>query len=632
MRVILPLVFLALSLAWITTREGTTPRADLVFVNQNEVFTLDPQRMSWMQDLRIAQAMYEGLLRWDPADYSVRPGVASLPGVSDDGLTYTFKLDQDARWSNGVPVTAHDFAYAWMRAMLPDTAADYAGLFFVIDGAEDFLAWRADRLASFNGDAAGLWQETEDQFRDTVGIDVIDERTLEVRLAMPTAYFKDLLCFGTFFPLHRPAVEGWSHDAAAAWPTGPHPPFADRGRVSLDPATARFQQDPSWSRPGNHVANGPYMLDGWRYKRDFRLARNPHFHRAHEVKTERITIRTIEDPNTAVLAFSSGEVDWLAGVGVDYKSDLIEQRLAYDQRHADEFATLRASGMSEAEALAALPEPGPGERRDLHIIPSFGTDFYSFNCRPELADGRVNPFADARVRRAFVHATDRTQITEHVTRMRERPSDTLIPHGSIAGYESPTGLGFDPDAARREMQAAGWIDRDGDGRVEDESGAPFPPVEILFTTNTSRYKWISINLKSQWESTLGVSVVLVAKESGFYKEDLRSGAFMIARGRWYGDYGDPTTFLDFCRTGDGNNDRGYSNPAVDDLLARAMEERDPDARFALLSECERIVVAEDVPMLTICQLVELYMYDPAHLRGISHHPRLSQFMGEMYTP
>ncbi|MCZ6735403.1 MAG: hypothetical protein O7C65_06395, partial [Planctomycetota bacterium] len=101
------------------------------------------------------------------------------------------------------------------------------------------------------------------------------------------------------------------------------------------------------------------------------------------------------------------------------------------------------------------------------------------------------------------------------------------------------------------------------------------------------------------------------------------------RGRWYGDYGDPTTFLDLFKTGDGNNDRGYSNAYVDELLQRAARETDPQRRMRILEECERFLFAEEVPMLVLCQLVQLYMYEPAKVTGLSRHPRLTQYLWQM---
>jgi oligopeptide transport system substrate-binding protein len=719
MRLLAPFALIIVALTTVVWLDDTPPEADLIFVNQNEVFTLDPQRMSYIQDLRLAHALYEGLVRWDNHDYSILPAAADLPTVSEDGLTYTFEIRPEAVWANGDPVTAHDFVYAWQRALLPDTAADYSNMFFAIEGGAAFFDWRAGLTAGFAaepwsdaatatptsvraavgrlerlldadpwpagvarppdaarpriraaleslraaarletglettlGDAADartwvkqldapdsraaeaawMWEETQRRFRDTVGLEVRGDRTLVVRLTRPTAYLLDLLCFGVFFPVHRPTVEGWPADhprSPRGWIGVEPPSLASRQWVRLDPSAGKLEQKHEWAKPHSHVGNGTHRLVEWRYKRDLRLEPSPTFHDAARVRSGSILARTIEDTNTAVLAYESGHVDWLVDVSTDYQADMLEEFERYRARHADELAALMADGRTFDEALAALPAPGPGERRNIRVFPTFGTDFYSFNCRPLLNDRRPNPFARAEVRRAFAMAIDKRVIVERVTRLDEPILRTLIPPDTIEGYNSPHGLDHDPDAARATLRAAGWEDRDADGFVEDAQNRPFPVVDLLYTTNIPRYKWISLELKSQWERELGVRVELRATETKFYREDLKQGEFMIARGRWYGDYGDPTTFLDLCKSTDGNNDRKYKSRKVDDWLEQASLERDPEKRMRILEECERYLFEEEVPILPLCQLVQVYMFEPNRVRGLSEHPRLTQFLWQM---
>ncbi len=129
----------------------------------------------------------------------------------------------------------------------------------------------------------------------------------------------------------------------------------------------------------------------------------------------------------------------------------------------------------------------------------------------------------------------------------------------------------------------------------------------------------------------GQRVELRPAETKFYREDLKRGRFMIARGRWYGDYGDPTTFLDICRSTDGNNDRKYRSDVVDGLLDEAAVIRDRDTRMRKLAECEEVLFGPDGdhPMIVLCQLMQVYMYEPGRVRGLSTHPRLTQFLWQM---
>lgn len=613
MRLLVPFLLLAAAVLIALQADRPRPRADVVFAQRSDIFTLDPQRMSYQQDLRMATAIYETLVTLDPDDCSFRPGVAERWEVSDDGRTYTFHLRDDARWSNGDPVLASDFLYAWRRALLPDSAADYSGLFMHVAGADEFFAWRQEALAAFASrpspgpdDAADLWAETERRFRETVGFTSPDPRTIVIRLVKPVPYFLDLVAFPVWSPVHEASVARFT---------------------SIDPGTGRVNQRHGWTKPGTLVSNGPYRLVEWRYKRDMRLERNERYWNRSNVPSASIEARVLEDANTTVLACDSGAIDWVADTLVEYRADMLEQRQAYLERHRSEFERLRAGGRTVDEAVAALPPPGPGERRNIRGFDAFGTDFFSFNCRPELPGGRPNPFHDARVRRAFALGVDKKVLVERVTRLNERIAGTLVPPGSIPGYESPQGLPFDPARARAELAAAGWTDRDGDGLVEDTDGRRFPTVDVLYSSGSPRYKNLSLALRDMWRSTLGVECDLREKEGKLYKDDLKGGNFMVARGGWYGDYGDPTTFLDLARSTDGNNDRGYRNADYDAMLDAAAAEADPARRLELLSDAERFLVEDAVPMLPICQYLTIYMYDPTRLEGLTEHPRLEQELG-----
>lgn len=595
----------------IVTCERSAPRAEVTF-SSADVFTLDAQRMSYMQDLRVARAILEGLCTVDPDTNEPRPGVASSWEVAPDGRTWTFHLRDDARWTTGEPVTSDDFRQSWRRLLLPDTAADYSALLFGIRGAEEFFAWRTNALAARSaqgqtdwGSARALWDESLDRFDSLVGLRAPDPKTLVVELEAPTPYWADLCAFPTLSPIHQPTLKRFER---------------------LDPVSGRMGYEPGWTKPGTLVTNGPLRLVSWQYKRGMRLERNPTYHTPHAVECESVSILPIEDANTAVLAYESGALDWVSDLTADFRADLAAAARKWLDRHRVAYDALIARGLGVDAALAALPAPEPslGERNDVHALSAFGTDFWSFNCRPNLSDGSVNPFADKRVRRAFALAVDKVALTTQVTRLSEPVATTLVPRGSIPGYESPTGLTHDVERARRELASAGWIDRDKDGLVENELGEPFPVVDMLYMTGNPRVKNIAIALAAMWRDALGVPCELRGKDGKFAKEDLRQGNFMVARGGWYGDYADPTTFLDLSKTGNGNNDRAFSNREFDSLLDQAAAELDPSARMALLTRAERLLVEDEMPILPLCQYVTLYMYDPSKIHGLSRHPRLSQ--------
>ncbi len=512
------------------------------------------------------------------------PGAAESWDVSPDGRTWTFHLRPDARWSDGSQVTSGDFRDAWMRLMLPDMAADYSAFALEVDGAQAFFEWRSKALSEYaaaiesgerspSGEAAtALWEKTREQFDERVGLSCPDDLTLVVRLRRPIQYWLDLAGFATMSPVHRPSL-------AAA--------------LSINPTTGAVEVDPRWTKPGRLVSNGPFMLTAWEYQRRVRLEPNPQYWDRDRVLPRSVETRSYEDNNTAVLAFESGAIDWIADVTVDYRADMA--------------AEVRA-----------------GHRTNLHVLPAFGTDYFQFNCRERLPDGRANPFVDPRVRRAFAMAVDKRILVENITRMHERVADSLTPEGSIPGYEPPPGLASDPAAAKALLAEAGWVDRDGDGVVQDAAGDPFPTVDILFSTSSTRYGAMALALRDMWRDALGVQVEVLGKDTKFFRDDLKRGQFLVARGGWFGDYGDPATFLELLRTGDGNNDRKYSSPRFDALLEAAAVEIDPIRRLDILRQAEALVVQDDLPLLPICRFVNVFMYDPSELEGISVHPRNEQ--------
>ncbi|MFG0285447.1 MAG: peptide ABC transporter substrate-binding protein [Phycisphaerales bacterium JB039] len=602
MKLFAPALLLLLVVAATFVTDKPLPPADFTFINRGDVTTLDPQRMSWMQDLRVGRLVFEGLVANDvfTDGYDIVPAVAERWEISPDGLLYTFHLRPDARWTNGAPVTAHDFVYSWRRALLPDTASDYSGLFQLIRGAGAFYAWReaalnehAEAARALSADqreaeARALWQRTLDAFDDLVGVEALDERTLRVELERPTPYFLDLCAFAVFYPVYEPVVSQYE---------------------TVQPADGRIKLESGWTKPDKLVSNGPYQLKVWRFKRDMYFVQNPHYWNRQALDVQTMKCPSVEDPNAAVLAFRTGTVDWVSDVTPAYRADMLADKLQFYEENRAEYDRLRAMGLDQFEIDRRLPDD---PRKNIHAVSAFGTYWYNFNCLPALPDGRPNPFHDATVRRAFAMAIDKQTIVREVRRTGEQVATTIIPPGSIGGYDSPAGVPFDPVAAARLLDDAGYADR-----------STLPTIELLFNKDAG-HDLIAQSIAKDWERYLGVETRLVQKEIKVYKDDLKKQNYMTGRAGWYGDYGDPTTFLDVNRRDDGNNDRKYDNPAYDALLDQAAAQTDPDARMALLEEAERIIMDEDLPMVPIFHYVTMYLFDPDELSGINPHPRTTQ--------
>jgi oligopeptide transport system substrate-binding protein len=291
---------------------------------------------------------------------------------------------------------------------------------------------------------------------------------------------------------------------------------------------------------------------------------------------------------------------------------MIAQKQQFYDEHRAEYQRLKAEGLDQFEIDRRLP---PDPRKCIHVVNTFGTYFYNFNCLPRLRDGRPNPFADPRVRRAFAMAVDKQALVDEVRRVGDRVANTLIPRDSITGYRSPAGLGFDPPAARKLLAEAGYKD-----------GASFPIVVEILTNTEGDHGPMAEFIAKQWQEHLGVQVALVQKEIRAFRDDLKNANYIVSRAGWYGDYGDPTTFLDTSRTDNGNNDRKYSSPAYDGLMDAAASELDPEKRLRLLEKAEALLMDEDLPMLPLYQYMTIYLFNPDKVSGLNAHPRTDQHL------
>lgn len=552
------------------------PPADFTFINRGTISTLDPAAMSWMQDIRMALTIWEGLCTYHPQTTEPIPGSALPPEISEDRTVYTFSIRPEARWSNGEPLTAHDFVYGWRRAFEPGTAADYSFFFDRIVGVTEYTDWRngeIERLGSIKDPDEQRRQrdahlaEADRRFAESVGIRALDDKTLEVRLTRPVPYFLDLCAFSTFLPVHRESVE----------------------RFKVLGETGLIYYDEQWVKPGNAVHNGPFVMTEWKFKQHIMLERNPHYWNRNAVKLERMKELEVEDANTAWLLYSGGQADWLSYVKTVYAPKLIA---------------------SSASPLPnALNKRGTG-REDIHVVPAFGTYFYNFNCTERLPGGRPNPFLDPRVRQAFTMAIDKKTLIEEVVREGQTVATTFIPPNTIPGYPVIEGLPYDPPKARALLAEAGYPNGDG-----------LPEIVVLFNTGF-RHGDYAQAIVAMWERELGVDGRVEGMEGKTFLELKHDVNFVICRAGWYGDYGDPTTFLEMFETGNGNNDSGYSDPEYDRMLAEADAELDPQRRLEKLADVERYLVNEGLPLLPIYHDVTVCAFDPDKVKNLYLTPRM----------
>ncbi|MCB1109603.1 MAG: peptide ABC transporter substrate-binding protein [Chlamydiia bacterium] len=231
--------------------------------------SLDPRISNESPCTHIITMLFEGLMCLGP-NGEILPGVAESYELSEDQCTYTFHL-RDSQWSNGDPVTAYDFEYAWKKSVNPLTAHNGAVTFYVIKNVEACISKQA-RI-------------------DEVGIRALNAKTLQVELEHPAAYFPYLCASSTYSPVHKGLVE----------------------------------KNPQWANTANSdfVCNGPFVIKHWKKSVELYVEKNPLFWNAEVVAIPGIRIQIITDATTQCFLFEKGELDWLGQPFNSIPRDLI---------------------------------------------------------------------------------------------------------------------------------------------------------------------------------------------------------------------------------------------------------------------------------------------------------------------
>lgn len=224
--------------------------------NGQEPQTLDPHLADGVPAGNILRDLFEGLTAEAP-DGRIVPGVAMRWNISRDGRTYTFYLRRDARWSNGDPLLAEDFVWSLRRSANPATASNAANMLLPIENAAAVIAGREPAEA--------------------LGVEALDEHTLQIRLTDPTPYFLGLLTHSATYPVHRPSIEAHG---------------------------SRF------SRPGNLVSNGAYRLENWIVRSRIELQRNVHYWDDGNTLIDAVVYYPLEDQSTELKQFRAGVLHW----------------------------------------------------------------------------------------------------------------------------------------------------------------------------------------------------------------------------------------------------------------------------------------------------------------------------------
>jgi oligopeptide transport system substrate-binding protein len=488
---------------------------------------IDPATTVGLPEFDIEAQVFEGLTRLD-ANGTPQPAIAKSWTISKDGKTYLFTL-RDSYWTNGTPVNAYDFEYAWKRALSPELASEYAYQLYYIYGGEayntsikvgtKYYAQTVDAkgnpvMQKVGGKDVRVpnMKKPIDPSTD-VGVTAVDAKTLKVYLASPTPYFLSLCAFMTLMPVCKAVVSknaNWTKDDLKAY-----------------------------------ITNGPFKAVSWSHNEKMELIKNPTYWDKANVKIDKLTYYMIEDASTALTQYQSG--------------------------------ALEGSDSVPLSELPALVKSG-----DCKIMPFLAVYCYMFNVTKK-------PFNDVRVRKALTLAINRTSIVTNITLGGEVPALGWVPYGfpdatPTTDFRKAGTEKFYKDndiaTAKALLAQAGY-----------PNGKGFPTFAITFNSS-SAHKSIAEAIQQMWKTNLGITCTLRNEEWGVFTDDQTNLNYDVCRRGPTADYVDANTFLDMFVTDSGRNRTGWSNKAYDADIAKAKITSDPKARMKLLHDAESILMKE----------------------------------------
>lgn len=538
--------------------------------------TIDPGKAAENSGGAIITNIFAGLTQPHPVTLEAMPDVAERWDISPDGMRYTFHL-RSSTWSDGTPLTAADYEYAWRRVLDPRTASKYSSFLFGLKYGEQFnlralvvrgvgalseasLRELLEQTAPVESvrfapelDAAFVVVGGEESARPKlrkqllrelvyknwhgytldirefdpalVGVHARDAHTLEVELEAPLPYFLHITKYYTAMPVPRHVLER-----------------LERAGKNTD----------LWTRPEHIVSNGPFTLEQAKFRQSMLLTKNPRYWDASHTKLEHVKLLIIDGANTVLNMYEAGELD-----------------------------SIGPTSALPLEFLDLLRT-----KRDFHASPSLAMYFYWLNTK-------APPVDDVRVRSALSLAVDRQSLVTNVLRGGQIPTADMVPTG-LSGYPGLHSPIFDPERARQLLIEAGYGPQH-----------PFPKITLRYNTAES-HRQIAEAVQAMWRKNLGVEVELENQEWKVYLKSLQAHEFQVARQGWIGDYPDPHTFLELMSSHNGNNHSAWQDPRYDALLERANRQLDPRRRRELLMEAERIAM-DAVPVLP------LYVYTRSEL-------------------
>lgn len=470
-------------------------------------FNIDPTLAYENNGIMVITNAFEGLIEMNDKGEPV-PAVAESWTSNEDFSEYVFNIRKDAKWSDGKSVTAHDFVYAWRRAADPATASEFAYFMYYLK----------------NGEAVNYGEKSVEE----LGVVAVDDHTLKVTLEEPINYIYHIFAFPTYFPVREDVVS---------------------------------ENPEKWTLEGStYISNGPFVMKEWKQNEAIILIKNEQYWGKNQVKLDQVDLQIINDSNTALVAYESGQIDGSYSV----PSTEIPRLLV--------------------------------ENSEFYLHPSLIIEYIEFNTL-------AAPFDDIRVRQAFSYAVNRKDITDKITLGGESPAFGLVPYGIQLGgldfREAGGTYGIKADAsnideARALLAEAGYPNGEG-----------LPEIVLNIRSGGGNQR-LGEALMEMWKQNLGVdNIKLLPQEDKVHYTDLSAGNFQFGTAGWLADYPHPMSFLDMWMTGSGYNNTGYNNETFDELIKKSKVAKNTEETLKYLHDAEDLWMNEHVvaPMYYSSQTV-----------------------------
>lgn len=614
------------------------PPAELSFQNGTDPKTLDPHRATGQPESRIIFNTFTGLLQALPngppdpetgvQPMSAQPSIAKSYEVSDDGRTYTFKLRQDAVWSDGVSITSDDFRWSWTRMLHPETLCQYAFQLYSLPHAE---AYNLGIVAVGDRVEVELWDRPADVAGGDSSVQNFPRGTLK---------------YGTLTDILKPELPDAPDSMSAEEKEKREAIWKEDWVYVVDVCEVSEDGKPDWDQV---IKQQTFSL-----KASSSPVANEDTVQTHGVLVAFDKLEAIETPDDFTLIVRlKTPVPYFAELLAYYPTFLVPQhciekfgsplwtkdynivcsgpykvgkrllrdrvRLVKNEQYFDadsvSIETIDAISTESGNTALNMYETGQiqwvydppsllldelRDRDDFFPAPMLSVYFYRINVtRP--------PMNDKRVRKAIAMAIDRDQVVNQITKAGQIPAYTLVPPG-IAGYPSIEGFKPDVEEARRLLAQAGY-----------PGGRGFPKLTLLYNTQ-AMHRAIAEVLQQQLLNSLNIKIELQNMEWGSYLDKVDQINYDVARAGWIADFADPTTFLDLWVTDGAQNSTGWSNDRFDQLLDEAaIAGGQPEKRMQLLAEAEKIFI-DELPVIPMYFYVSKNLVSPT-IEGFSPTPQ-----------